>query len=592
MKAMANGGRRRRAGPSRGRRGWVSPVALLATLARRLHVPRTASGRSGDRRPRSPATARGDAGRSRDPAELSAATTRTPGRRPRPAQARVGGPTRPTRRPPPDRADDDLAATRPSRADRPARADAPGRAPRRRDVSDRPDRPRCGWPRSRTRASPRPAPAIGEALAPAAGARALLLPTLNVGTNYHGHTGNLQRSSGRILSLSEQSLYVGGGARTLAAETVGIPAVQIFSPADRRHLRAAGGPAAGRRLADSTPRPPPTTILLEVADLLPGTRSGPRPAWRPLRQTVAEAAEVARLTAAYAGVGQAQKSDADRAAHRAEAPPGARSSTPRRTSPSPRPGWPAALHLDPVGPHPARWAARSSRSPWSTPTRRPRGPDPDGACAPARDGGPRAPRSPRPRPGSGRSTPARSCRPSRLGFSGGGFGGGSNLVPPLRRPVRRADRLRRRRLLDAPELRPRATWPSRSGRRAAVGEAEAERARVVNRVRREVMEASPCRLARRQQVEVGPPRAGDRRGRLPRGPDAEPGGGRPADRGRQQPEPAGQRPPEPHPRGRRLRPGPIPTLRRDGLAPAAGPLGEFPATSRTDRLSLAPPPRG
>src|SRR5947209_3408258 len=42
---------------------------------------------------------------------------------------------------------------------------------------------------------------IGEALARQQGARALLLPSLNAGTNYHFHTGNLQRSSGRILNL-------------------------------------------------------------------------------------------------------------------------------------------------------------------------------------------------------------------------------------------------------------------------------------------------------------------------------------------------------------------------------------------------------
>ena len=42
---------------------------------------------------------------------------------------------------------------------------------------------------------------IGEALAIQQGARALLLPSLNIGTNFRAHTGNLQRSSGRILSL-------------------------------------------------------------------------------------------------------------------------------------------------------------------------------------------------------------------------------------------------------------------------------------------------------------------------------------------------------------------------------------------------------
>ena len=70
---------------------------------------------------------------------------------------------------------------------------------------------------------------IFTALAALQGARVLLLPSLNGGISYHGHNGNLQRSSGRILNLSEQSLYIGGGARTLAAETIGIPMVNISS---------------------------------------------------------------------------------------------------------------------------------------------------------------------------------------------------------------------------------------------------------------------------------------------------------------------------------------------------------------------------
>ncbi len=69
---------------------------------------------------------------------------------------------------------------------------------------------------------------IIEALALQTAARALLLPSINPGTNYHLHTGNLQRSSGTILNLTEQSLYVGGGAGAFAAGTVEIPMVNII----------------------------------------------------------------------------------------------------------------------------------------------------------------------------------------------------------------------------------------------------------------------------------------------------------------------------------------------------------------------------
>jgi outer membrane protein TolC len=71
--------------------------------------------------------------------------------------------------------------------------------------------------------------AIVEAVALQKGARALLLPSVNVGSNYHLHQGVLQTSFGRIQNLTEQSIYAGAGARTLAAETVAIPGVRIFS---------------------------------------------------------------------------------------------------------------------------------------------------------------------------------------------------------------------------------------------------------------------------------------------------------------------------------------------------------------------------
>ncbi len=70
--------------------------------------------------------------------------------------------------------------------------------------------------------------AVREALALYQGTRVLLLPDLNAGSNYHLHNGALQTSFGLIRNLTEQSIYVGGGARTLAAETVAIPMVRIL----------------------------------------------------------------------------------------------------------------------------------------------------------------------------------------------------------------------------------------------------------------------------------------------------------------------------------------------------------------------------
>lgn len=95
--------------------------------------------------------------------------------------------------------------------------------------------------------------AIVEAVALQTGARGLLLPTLNAGTNYHLHQGVLQTSFGQIRNLNEQSIYVGGGARTLAAETVAIPAVRIFSHlGDALFAPLAAGQIVCARAADAT----------------------------------------------------------------------------------------------------------------------------------------------------------------------------------------------------------------------------------------------------------------------------------------------------------------------------------------------------
>src|SRR5262249_26844408 len=142
------------------------------------------------------------------------------------------------------------------------------------------------------------------------GARALLIPTMNAGTNYHGHVGNLQRSSGRILNLSEQSLYFGGGARTLAAESVAIPAGRIFSPitdaiyeplAARQRVAATGFEAVATA----------NSVLLDVSTLY-FELLGAEAYLEATRRTVSEAAEVARINAAYAKVGQRPPADADR----------------------------------------------------------------------------------------------------------------------------------------------------------------------------------------------------------------------------------------------------------------------------------------
>jgi len=71
--------------------------------------------------------------------------------------------------------------------------------------------------------------AIQLALAQQLQARALPLPHLRAGLNYHQHDGVLQTSFGGIRHVDESSLYFGAGSRVLAADTVAFPGVQFFN---------------------------------------------------------------------------------------------------------------------------------------------------------------------------------------------------------------------------------------------------------------------------------------------------------------------------------------------------------------------------
>jgi outer membrane protein TolC len=161
-------------------------------------------------------------------------------------------------------------------------------------------------------------PVIGEArvlilgaLAERQAARALLLPTLNAGANYHDHTGPLQRSNGTILRLTEQSLYFGGGARTVAAESVAIPGVNIFSPLTDAIFEPL---AAQQRVVGAQFNSADTAnkILLEVASLYIDL-IGAQAILDARRRIAVDSDRIAASVAAYAATGQGRKSDANRA---------------------------------------------------------------------------------------------------------------------------------------------------------------------------------------------------------------------------------------------------------------------------------------
>jgi outer membrane protein TolC len=143
-------------------------------------------------------------------------------------------------------------------------------------------------------------------------ALSFVLPNLNTGLNYDDHNGPLQQSSGNILTVNRQALYLGLGAGAIAAGTVGIPGLQytlnlsdgIFGYlAARYNLRARAAENIAVR----------NQMLLRVATAymrLVRAESFLNIALK--NQEMAH--QIAYLTAAHARAGTGRQADADRAA--------------------------------------------------------------------------------------------------------------------------------------------------------------------------------------------------------------------------------------------------------------------------------------
>ena len=154
--------------------------------------------------------------------------------------------------------------------------------------------------------------AIREARAEQQAARALLLPTVNVGGNFNLHRGNLQAANGSILDVDRQSLYLGGGAQAVGTGTLAFPGVRLFAHlGDAAYEPLAARQRVGARAGDA--RAVQNDVLLDVAaaylDLI-----GAEERVRLLKQGEADLGEVVRLAAAHAKAGQGRQADADRAA--------------------------------------------------------------------------------------------------------------------------------------------------------------------------------------------------------------------------------------------------------------------------------------
>ena len=337
---------------------------------------------------------------------------------------------------------------------------------------------------------------IGIALADLTGARVLLAPSLNAGTNYHGHTGVLQRSSGKILSVSDQSLYLGGGSQAIAAGTIAVPAVNVSAAL----TDALYEPLAARQRVDLTRFDASATansVLLEVATLYQELhRAGALLAVR--RRSEADAAKVTEITGGFAKAGQGREADADRARTEQQL---VRASIRRAEEDVARSS--AALcrrlHLDPsvrLLPAGDPLAILSLIDPESDEAgliatairRRPEVSSRSAAIAVADT--------------RLRQENARPFLPTLwLGAGGGAFGGGSNLSPPL------VGNFAGRTDYDVAvywtlENFGLGNLAIQKRRRSEVGTATAEKARTVSRVREEVASAKADALARREQIRL------------------------------------------------------------------------------------------
>jgi outer membrane protein TolC len=139
----------------------------------------------------------------------------------------------------------------------------------------------------------------------------LLLPTLHGGMDFDLHHGNLLASGGVIRADRRESLYAGAGSAVVGAGTLGIPGAQlIVRLADAVYEpRVARQEVVNRKFTADATR---NDVLLRAVDLyLALVAAEERLA--AIRHSEEDFGAVARLTADFARVGQGRDADAQRA---------------------------------------------------------------------------------------------------------------------------------------------------------------------------------------------------------------------------------------------------------------------------------------
>lgn len=142
-------------------------------------------------------------------------------------------------------------------------------------------------------------------------ARVLLLPSVNIGADYENHNGPVQSSFGAIRKVDRQSVYYGFGANTVVAESIKIPGLLInTSLADAWFQpRAARYNVANRRFLATATR---NEVFLEVSTTYLALMAA-ECRLAIIRQTEKDFEEVVRLTKAEAETGAGRDADARRA---------------------------------------------------------------------------------------------------------------------------------------------------------------------------------------------------------------------------------------------------------------------------------------
>jgi outer membrane protein TolC len=142
-------------------------------------------------------------------------------------------------------------------------------------------------------------------------AAAQLLPNLNFGASANNHQGVLQQSNGNILNLDRNSMYVGLGAFAVGSGTVTIPGIYWNgNVADVYFARLVSQQVVRQRGFESDAVRNDVLLRVAAAYLELLRNHGRRALAVQIRD---DGAEVARVTANFARTGQGRQADADRA---------------------------------------------------------------------------------------------------------------------------------------------------------------------------------------------------------------------------------------------------------------------------------------